>query len=218
MIKKWEKYKEFLTTGAWHIHTNYTDGESTVFEYCKKAEELKLPLIAFTEHVRKEMNYNFLDLKEEVEQAKKEFGFKIMLGCEAKVLDKKGNLDVSQKILKESEIVLGAFHGIVFQNKEDFLRALKNMIKNSYVDVWAHPGLFYLRQNFNLTEKEMNEITKLCEKNKVLMEINLKYNLPEKKLLDQAKKNKAKLVFGLDSHSTKDLELLKGGKFYAKEK
>ena len=123
-----------------------------------------------------------------------------------------------QKILEESEIVLGAFHGIVFQNKEDFLGALKNMIKNSYIDVWAHPGLFYLRQDFHLTEKEIDEITKLCKKNKVLMEINLKYNLPEEKVLNLAKKNKVKFIYGLDTHSAKELELLKSRRFYAKEK
>jgi len=216
MIKKWEKYKKFLKTGAWHVHTNYTDGESTVFEYCEEVQKLKLPLIAFTEHVRKRMNYNFLDLKKEVEKAKKKFKFKILLGCEAKVLDKKGNLDAPEKVLKESEIVLGAFHGVPFNSKEDFLEALRSMLKNPYVDVWAHPGLFYLRQNFNLTKKELDEITKMCAENKVLMEINLRYNLPEKKLLSQAKENKVKFIYGLDAHSTKDLKLLRNP-FYEKE-
>lgn len=209
MKKKWEKYKRFLKTGVWHIHTNYTDGKNSIFEYCKKAEELGIPLIGFTEHIRKKIDYSFQNLKKEIEEAKKRFSSKIILGCETKVLDEDGDLDASEKFFKKSEIVLGAFHGVIFENKESFLRALKNMIKNPYVDVWAHPGLFYLRQNFNLSKEEMDEITKLCAKNKVLMEINLKYNLPEKKLLNQAKKNKVKFIFGLDAHSIKDLELLR---------
>jgi len=214
MRKKWEKYKEFLTSGAWHIHTNYTDGENTVFEYCKKARDLGVPLIGFTEHVRRKMDYNFEDLKKEIEEAKKKFGLKIILGCEAKVLDKKGNLDASTEILKKSEIILGAFHGNIFQNKKDFLEALKNMIKNPWVDVWVHPGLFYLRHNFTLSEREMDEVTKLCANNKVLIEINLKYNLPEKKLLQWAKKNNVEFILGLDAHSIKDLKLLKSQKVF----
>jgi DNA polymerase (family 10)/putative hydrolase len=215
MRKKWEKYKKFLKTGAWHIHTNFTDGKNSVFEYCEKAKELGIPLIGFTEHVRKKIEYNFKSLKKEIEEAKKKFNLKIILGCEAKVLDKNGNLDASKKILKESEIVLGVFHGTIFKSKEDFFEALKNLIKNPYLDVWAHPGLFYLYQNFNLSKGELVEITKLCARNKVLIEINLKYNLPEKKLFCQAKKNKAKFIYGLDAHSIGDLELLKDSNKYS---
>lgn len=209
MIKKWEKYKKFLKNGAWHIHTNYTDGKNSVFEYCRQAEKIQIPLIGFTEHVRRKMDYDFQDLRKEIEGAKKKFSLEIALGCEVKVLDENGNLDASEEILKESEIVLGSFHGIVFKNKKDFLKALKNMIKNPYVDVWAHPGLFYLRQNFNLSRKELDELSKLCAKNKILIEINLKYNLPEKRLLFAAKKNRIKFVYGLDAHSIDDLELLR---------
>ncbi len=209
MIKKWEKYKKFLKKGAWHIHTDYTDGRNSIFEYCRQAEKLNIPLIVFTEHVRRKMYYDFRDLKKEIEAAKKKFNLEIVLGCEAKVLDEKGSLDSSDDILKESEIVLGSFHSVIFKNKKDFLKALKNMIKNPYVDVWAHPGLFYLHRNFNLSKKELYEITRLCSKNKVLIEINLKYNLPEKKLLFAAKKNKIKFIYGLDAHSINDLELLR---------
>ena len=208
MIKKWEKYRKFLKNGAWHVHTNYTDGKNSVFEYCRQAEKLSMPLIAFTEHVRRKMDYDFQDLRKEIEWAKKKFNLEIVLGCEAKVLDEKGNLDSSDDILKESEIVLGSFHSAVLKNKKYFLKALKKMIKNPHVDIWAHPGLFYLRRNFNLSRKELDEITKLCTRNKVLIEINLKYNLPEKGLLSAAKKNKTKFIYGLDAHSIKDLELL----------
>ena len=57
--KNWIKYDEYLLTVDWHIHTNWTDGENTVFEYCERAVQEGIPLIAFIEHVRKKLNYDF---------------------------------------------------------------------------------------------------------------------------------------------------------------
>ena len=208
MIKKWEKYENFLKTGAWHIHTNFTDGENSVFEYCQRAKELGMPFIAFIEHIRKRTDYNFKELAEEVKKAKKRFNLKIILGCEAKVLNKEGNLDASESVFKKSDIVLGVFHDFISERKKDYLEALKNMLKNPYVDIWGHPGLFYTRHNMFLTKAELNEISKLCVKNKVLLEINFRYNLPEENLFSVAKKNKVKFIHGLDAHSIKDLDLL----------
>ena len=61
-MKRWEKYKEFLSLGDWHVHTSYTDGKNTVYELCRRARENRLRLIAFTEHVRRTLTYRFEDL------------------------------------------------------------------------------------------------------------------------------------------------------------
>ena len=77
---------------------------------------------------------------------------------------------------------------------------------------WA----FLSSSNFDLTERELDEVTKMCAENKVLMAINLKYNLPEEKLVSRAKENKVRFIYGLDAHSVKDLKLLRK-QFYEKE-
>jgi len=69
-----------------------------------------LELIAFTEHVRRNLDYDFDDFVAEVYSAKDKFDLEILAGCEAKVVDSEGRLDVSDDILKECEIVLGVFH------------------------------------------------------------------------------------------------------------
>ena len=58
---------DILNKGEWHIHTDYTDGKNSVFEYCKVAERLGIPLLAFTEHVRKKMDYDFDQFVEDVQ-------------------------------------------------------------------------------------------------------------------------------------------------------
>ena len=35
-----EEYSQYLLSGEWHIHTNYSDGENSVDDYCKRAVEL----------------------------------------------------------------------------------------------------------------------------------------------------------------------------------
>ena len=70
-MKKWERFKEFMENGDWHVHTNYVEGENSVTEMCEQAEKNGLKMIAFTEHVRKELDYDFNALVKDVEKARK---------------------------------------------------------------------------------------------------------------------------------------------------
>lgn len=91
--KNWMGYEKYLQSGEWHVHTDYVDGENSVDEYCKRAVELRIPLIVFTEHVRRVLTYNYQDLVEEIMRARENYPELIILtGCEAKVLEN-GSLD-----------------------------------------------------------------------------------------------------------------------------
>ena len=110
MKKRWMNYTKYLSEGAWHIHTNFVDGLNSVTEYCCFAEKANLPLLAFTEHVRRTLTYDFTEFVSQISSAKKKFGLIALAGCEAKVLDIDGTLDVSTEVLRKSELVLGVFH------------------------------------------------------------------------------------------------------------
>ena len=204
-MKNWVKYKDYLERGDWHVHTNYSDGENTVFEYCEKAIENGLELIAFTEHVRRELTYNFDDFLADVYSAREEFSLKILVGCEAKVINLDGELDVTDGVLKKCDVVLGAFHGFPFEGKKDYLTALDNMLKNPDVDVWAHPTLLASRKNFNITIEEEKRIIKECIENEILIEKNIRYKLPGDEFTRIARELDAKFVQGSDSHKIGDL-------------
>lgn len=204
-MKKWKKYESYLLSGDWHIHTIYTDGKDNVFDYCAQAEKNGLKLIAFTEHVRKELTYNFDDFVSDVFSAKDKFNLEILVGCEAKVLDISGTLDVSKKILKECEIVLGTFHKFEPPLKDAYLAALTNMITNPDVDIWAHPTLYAIRNGFSLSEEDIYEISNSCFNNEVLIEINIKYNVPNIKFQAIASHMKCKFVKGSDAHQISEL-------------
>ena len=98
-MKICEKYKHFLFKGEWHIHTSYTDGKNTVLEYTEKAIELGIPLLAFTEHVRLNIEYNYDELLNDILIVKQKYPELIILsGIEAKILPD-GKLDCPLDIL-----------------------------------------------------------------------------------------------------------------------
>jgi DNA polymerase (family 10)/putative hydrolase len=205
VYKKWMRYKKYLLSGQWHIHTNYTDGENSVDEYCKRAVELRIPLIAFTEHVRRELTYNYQDLVDEIRAARKNYsGLKIITGCEAKVLED-GNLDVSEDVIKQCEIVLMAFHSFPI-SKDKYVNALKTALSNPRVDIWAHPGLYLRNKTVSLRDEEVENIFSIANKNNVLIELNKKYDLPLKSWIKIGEKKEIIFVRGGDIHSVNDFK------------
>jgi len=204
-MKVWRKYEKYLLTGEWHIHTKYTDGKNSVFEICEKAKELKIPLIAFTEHVRRVLTYDFNEFLSDIERARGEYPELIILsGVEAKVLPD-GSLDVRNDIIKQVDYPIFSFHSFP-KDKELYVRCLKRVIKNKYVNTWAHPGLFLRKHDINLDERNLKSVFKLMKNHDVLLEINRKYNLPEKSWIDIATTIGVKLVKGTDVHSITELD------------
>ena len=164
-----------------------------------------LELIAFTEHVRRNLDYDFDDFVAEVYSAKDKFDLEILAGCEAKVLDSEGTLDVSEEVLKECEVVLGAFHRFEPIEKKAYLIALKNMLSNPDVDIWAHPTLFAKKNKFTLSTKDIRDISTLSLKYNVLIENNMKYNIPDRVFREIASNMGCKFVNGSDAHQVSEL-------------
>ncbi len=209
-MKRWEKYEEFLHCGDWHMHTAYTDGENTVMEMCEQAVKNNLKLIAFTEHVRKELDYDFDEFLRDINNARKKFPqIKILAGCEASVIDTEGNLDVSEDVLKKCEIVIASFHKFPFAEKHHYILAIENMIRNPVVDIWGHPTQGFIERGIKLTQEEVDRIIELCKKHKVLIERSEKYTGTHW-FVNRAAELGAKIVFSSDAHSVRDIRKLVG--------
>lgn len=195
-----------LKYGDAHVHTNYTDGKNTIEEYCQEALQNNLQAIAFTEHVRKDLDYNFDDFLLDVERARRAFPqLAVISGCEVKILNTQGELDAPEDVLKQCEIVIGVLHSFKHQDKRSYLMALKAMLRNPIVDVWGHPTLFLKRHDMRLEEKELNEVINICIESGVLIERNLKYVVPDVSFIRLAVKKGAKFVIGSDAHGVDEL-------------
>jgi DNA polymerase (family 10)/putative hydrolase len=208
-MKGWEPYKELLVWGDWHCHTTYTDGENTIQEMCSQAIKNNLKLIAFTDHVRRDLDYDFDRYLREIDSAREQFpNLRILSGCEAKVLDTEGTLDATAGLLRKCDIVIGSFHWFPFVKKADYLLAMKSMIRNRHVDIWGHPTALPAQKGIQITGSEADTLIELCKKYMVLIEKNQSY--PETDwFADRALELGASVVFSSDAHSTGALRRLR---------
>jgi len=197
-MKIWKYYSQYLLSGEWHIHTNYTDGDNSIDDYCKKAVELGIPLVAFTEHVRQNLSYDFNDYLEDIENAREQYDLIILSGCEAKVLPN-GSLDVDYSILEQVDYPIFAFHSFP-EDISVYLDALYDILVVPYVNTWAHPGLFLENSGLALSEGELSQIFKVLKKNEILIELNRKYDAPPNAWINLARQYGVNFVRGSDCH------------------
>ncbi len=201
-MKSWKRHIDYLSNAEWHIHTKYSDGKDDIRDYCQIAVEIGIPLVAFTEHVRKNLSYNFGSFLEDIEAAREEFDLIILSGCEAKVLPS-GELDVDENILRAVDYPIFSFHS--FPNDQElYVKCLKSALKNPYVNAWAHPGTLS-GQKIDLPDGELAEVFRLMNEREVLLEINRKYDLPKERWVRMAKGYGVKTVKGSDIHCIEDL-------------
>jgi DNA polymerase (family 10)/putative hydrolase len=98
-MRNWERYRNHLRNGDWQLHTDYTDGRSSIKEYFDEATNRGCRFLFFSEHVRKELSYDYLAFKEEVYRIGSTYNVDFAVGAEVKVLPDM-SLDISDSILK----------------------------------------------------------------------------------------------------------------------
>ena len=169
------KYKKYFKNGLWHVHTNYTDGKHSVDELCRYAIRKDYPLIAFTEHVRKKLNYNFDKYLRDINNARKKYSSLIILsGVEAKILPG-GDIDCSEEILKKVDLVLLAEHGFS-GDYDEYINSLKKGLQNKYVNVWAHPGLLLKKKGWKAREFDIKDLASNIANKNLAVELNRRYS------------------------------------------
>jgi len=203
-MKIWKKYSQYLLSGEWHIHTNYTDGANSIDDYCKRAVELGIPLIAFTEHVRRNLRYDFSSYLDDIERAKDLYDLIVLSGCEVKVLPE-GFLDIDDSILKQVDYPIFAFHSFP-KSIDIYLDALYIVLKNPYVNTWAHPGVFLKKAGLDLPKSELKHVFRTIRENEILIELNVKYNAPSDEWINLARQHRINLVRGSDCHRIEELQ------------
>lgn len=204
-MKTWTRYPHLLLSGEWHIHTSYTDGKSTIDDYCRRAERLGIPLLAFTEHVREKIDYDFNDFLLDIDEAREQFNLIILSGCECKVLPG-GGLDVDSSILKSVDYPIIGFHSF----PDDIAlcySSLKTALKNPFIETWAHPGLFLRKNNYSFESEKLKEIYTIMREYDVALEINKKYQVPPAHWLHLAEIYKIGVIRGSDAHHSDELSV-----------
>jgi putative hydrolase len=203
--KRWKKYQALLTQGDWHVHSRWSnDAQGSIADYCRRARANGLKLIAFTEHVRRKIEFDYQQFSQEVEAARQAFPDLVILkGCEAKVLNVAGEIDAPGHVLEQCDVVIGSFHS--FADPSQYVPAVRNMLRNPVVDIWGHPTLYCVKNGISLDPGTLEILVDLCIEHEVLIEFNHKYGLPPADMRKIVMRRRAKHVFASDAHRVEEL-------------
>ncbi|MGB6533493.1 MAG: PHP domain-containing protein [Candidatus Nitrosopolaris sp.] len=185
----------------YHIHSNYNDHSSsdlTIANVVKRAEELNLQTIAFTEHVRKTSRW-LPEYLREIESLSKDSPVRIIPGFEAKILAD-GSINCSEEYSKDY-FLIASFHTL-YNDKNVWLNALTNAIKNPNVDVIGHIAP---EPTFRMELWEVQDLASLIVKNKKIIEINAKYHRPPREWIVLFMRIGVKFHLGSDAHRLEEI-------------
>jgi len=179
-----------------HLHTTFTDGTSTVAGYCAYAYVHGYRVLVFTEHVRKELAYDWLDYLEAIGRARMVWpGLEIWCGCEAKVLPG-GGLDMPDN-LPGLEVLCIAVHSFD-ACLASYIYALTAVFAadewRDCVRVWVHPGRWLKKQGYD--DGVLETLVSFATRHDVLIE----YDKALVKMVPREFR-----VRGFDAHSVEDL-------------
>ena len=181
----------------YHVHSNYNDHspqELSIEKVTRYAEKIDLSTLAFTEHVRKTSDWIPRYLEEIDKIVSSGTKTTIISGFEAKIL-KDGTVDFPTEY--EGHFLIASFH-TRYNNKEDWLSALKSVITLPYVNVIGHLAP---EESFDLTDDELVELSQLLKLNYKVVEINAKYRRPPMEWLRIFKDNNVNFHLGSDAHN-----------------
>lgn len=204
--------------GDFHVHSCYSDGTACVDEIAVWAERSGYEYISITDHSQSLRIAKGLDEKtiyrkiEEIKSVGKKYkNLQILCGTEVDILSG-GQLDYSERLLREFDVVIAAIHSGFKQSGQHLTKRIIRACKNRYVNIIAHPTG---RQSGirDAYEVDFDEIFKACRDYNVALEINSqpkRFDLDEINVL-KAKHAGVKLTVDTDSHDLEQLNLMELG-------
>lgn len=131
--------------GDLHLHSNWSDGVSTIEQIVEKARELGYSYVAVTDHSKSLGIARGLSVERLLEQSEyirnlneSMKDIEVLSGIEADILGN-GDLDYPDEILAEKDIVVASIHSGFKQDRDKITGRIISAIKNEHVDIVAHP-------------------------------------------------------------------------------
>ena len=198
-----------------HIHSNYSrDGVSSVPEIVETAMSKNLESIAITDHGPElSVGIDLSDIHALVEEVRKYQGkksLKIILGMEANIKDRYGNIDINEHVCKQIDFVIGSIHYVREASTTEetalaYLQRVERAITKHRLNVLGHP-FFLHRDLFPYVPRDyIEEFLELAAKRSVAMELNVKYRAPNDEFLKLCLRHNVKLSVGSDAHRAEEV-------------
>jgi len=205
--------------GDLHIHTNWSDGSSTLKEVAAAAISKKYKYICISDHSQSLKIANGLSpdrLMKEIDLVRKtEQGLdgelRILTGSEVDIL-KDGSLDFPASVLKDLDVVVASVHSNFKMEKEDMTKRMIAAMESGWVDIIGHPTGRIIGQR-EPYEVDLERVFEAAARLGVCMELNC---YPDRLDLRDihcraAKEAGVSVAIGTDSHNVRHMDNLKYG-------
>lgn len=210
--------------GDYHTHTRYSHGKGTIKQNAEAAKDRGLKELAITDHGFQHGLYGvsrdeYKIMREEIDGLNQDPSLKILLGVEANILSLEGDVDVEERDLEMTDILLLGYHKIfaakdirsVFsffipsfvnsvlrwksdkarlRNTEAFIRAMDKYP----IDIIVHPG-FNIDVDYMLLAHEAGA-------RGVYLELNANKNcIPGEVIQRMTRETDVQFIINSDAHS-----------------
>ncbi|HEU4344839.1 MAG TPA: DNA polymerase/3'-5' exonuclease PolX, partial [Candidatus Binatia bacterium] len=204
--------------GDLHMHSKWTDGNSTILEMVRACKERGYQYCAITDHskaVRVAGGLSAEDFKnqrEEIEQARQKVrGIRVFTGCEVDILPD-GSLDLPDDILEQLDVVVAAVHAKMDMPQTEMTKRVLRGLAHPAVTLLAHPTgrLINQREPFAI---DLQEIFHAAKEHHVAVELNAQ---PDRLDLNDLHLFRAtnigvQIAINTDAHNVEQLRFIKYG-------
>jgi DNA polymerase (family 10) len=204
--------------GDLHVHTNWSDGQSSIEEMALAAKALGYQYVAITDHSAGRGIAHGLDsdrLRRQVAEIaalnERMTGIRVLSGIEVDIRAD-GSLDLPREVLSDLDIVVAAVHSSMNQSEEKMTRRILGAIEDPDVDIIAHPTCRLLGEREPVAV-DLEGVAKAAAKGGKFLELNAfpsRLDLNDVHAL-RARDLGARLAIGTDAHTAVHLTFMRYG-------
>jgi DNA polymerase (family X) len=204
--------------GDFHVHSDWSDGQSTLLELAMAAKKRGYEYLAITDHsaglgIAHGLNAERLDGQRQAIEAlnAKLTGIRLLSGVEVDIRAD-GGLDLPDEILAALDIVIASVHSSLQQDESRMTARLIRAVETPHVDIIAHPTGRLIGQR-EPAAVDIEALIRAAHKHKKALEINA---MPERLDLKDLHARRAQeqgviLSLGTDAHHAEQLGLIRFG-------
>ena len=204
--------------GDFHVHSEWSDGNSTIEEMALAAMDEGYKYIVMTDHssglgiahglTEERLTAQIQEIRSLNVKLK---GFRILCGIEVDIRAD-GSLNMPDKVLAKLDIVIASVHSSFNQSEERITGRILKAIENPHVDIIAHPTCRLIGER-EPTAVDMEAVFTAAAKHGKALEINaMPSRLDLKDIhVSRARERGVMLAIGTDSHVASQLKLMRFG-------
>ena len=195
-----------------HTHTLASGHAfSTLQEMAQAASDKGLKLLGITEHTPGiPGTCNLIYFRNLLVVPRQMYGIELMLGAEINILDKDGNIDADETLMKLLDLRIAGIHSLCYEpgTREENTQGMIRVIRHPYIQIISHPGDGTAQLDFEpivLASKEWGTLLEI--NNSSLKPTRNKVDARDNNLeiLRLCKQYEVPVILGSDAHISFDI-------------